>query len=105
MVTTPWSLAHIADVAGACRVCMKKREPGSSEWAQLEDAGSLTVAEYVEAMRRGSQGCYLFDWSLPLFCPRLAQEITIPKYFANDFLQRVGQGWYDGDHGLRCFLT
>lgn len=27
-------------------------------------------------------GLYLFDWSLPVHCPKLAQELTIPKYFA-----------------------
>ena len=32
---------------------------------------------------------YLFDWSLPLFAPELATELIIPKYFANDFLQRT----------------
>lgn len=35
---------------------------------------------------------YLFDWSLPLHCPELARELTIPSYFAGDFLQRTSPG-------------
>ena len=32
---------------------------------------------------------YLFDWSLPLFCPKLNSEITIPKYFQHDYLKKT----------------
>ena len=35
---------------------------------------------------------YLFDWSLPLHCPELANEMNIPKYFAGDLLQRTPPG-------------
>ena len=30
---------------------------------------------------------YLFDWSLPLFCPELEAEFAVPKYFRRDFLK------------------
>ena len=35
---------------------------------------------------------YLFDWSLPLHCPSLADKLNVPAYFANDFLQRTASG-------------
>lgn len=34
----------------------------------------------------GSQD-YLFDWSLPLHCPALAEQITVPEYFSRDLLK------------------
>lgn len=35
---------------------------------------------------------YLFDWPLPVNCPELVKDLKIPKYFANDFLQRTPSG-------------
>ena len=60
----------------------------SAEWAKLESAGSCTVAEFITSLANEEETRYLFDWSLPLYAPELATELTIPKYFANDFL-----GW------------
>ena len=62
----------------------------SAEWAKLEPAGSCTVAEFVSSLSDREESRYLFDWSLPLYAPELVTELTIPKYFANDFLQRAG---------------
>lgn len=35
---------------------------------------------------------YLFDWPLPIHAPELAQELTIPRYFANNSLQKTPKG-------------
>ena len=61
----------------------------SAEWAKLESAGSCTIAEFITSLSNEEETRYLFDWSLPLYAPELATELTIPKYFANDFLQRA----------------
>lgn len=39
-----------------------------------------------------SQKQYLFDWSLPLYAPELLDSMTIPCFFAQDFLQRLEPG-------------
>ena len=66
---------------------MKRRVPGSVEWAQLEDADTVTVKDHIASLSEQdtlpiSDKTYLFDWSLPLYSPKLAQQLTIPKYFA-----------------------
>ena len=48
---------------------------------------------------------YLFDWSLPLHCPELARELTIPCYFAGDFLQRTPAGSLYQDSWPSLFLS
>ena len=42
----------------------------------------MTVGEHVDRVKEGRTADYLFDWSLPLHCPQLANEITIPEYFS-----------------------
>ena len=59
----------------------------SVEWAQLEDCHSTTVGDFIDSLPAQNtlspeKQTYLFDWSLPIHCPALAQELTIPKYFA-----------------------
>lgn len=68
---------------------LKRQMKDSAEWAKLEPAGSCTVAEFISLLSNKEEDRYLFDWSLPLYAPELVTELTIPKYFANDFLQRV----------------
>ncbi len=48
---------------------------------------------------------YLFDWSLPLSCPGLAQELRIPKYFAGDLLQRTPGGTLYHDSWPSLFIA
>ena len=48
---------------------------------------------------------YLFDWSLPLHCPELAGQLTIPGYFANDFLQRTPPGTLYKDSWPSLFVS
>eukprot|EP00047_Mylnosiga_fluctuans_P006817 m.249306 g.249306 ORF g.249306 m.249306 type:complete len:494 (+) comp16067_c0_seq1:94-1575(+) len=93
LTSSPWSLDSITKVAGDRVVKLRRRHSLSSEWAKLEDGDTMTVRDYVTAIRAGrANGNYLFDWSLPLFCPELAADLAVPKYFANDFLQRTAPG-------------
>lgn len=48
---------------------------------------------------------YLFDWSLPLNCPELTQELSIPEYFAGDFLQRTPTGTLYRDSWPSLFIA
>ena len=48
---------------------------------------------------------YLFDWSLLVNCPDLAKELKIPKYFANDFLQRTPSGSLYRDSWPSLFIA
>ncbi|XP_067671162.1 uncharacterized protein [Haliotis asinina] len=100
MTSAPWTLQHIRDVAGEVKVTLKKTVGGSVEWAGLEEGDTLTVGEYIDQTltprgteRHGEKSLpsvqYLFDWSLPLHCPKLVEELSIPKYFAGDLLQRT----------------
>ena len=48
---------------------------------------------------------YLFDWSLPLHCPELAKQLTIPRYYAGDYLQRTPPGSLYRDSWPSLFLS
>lgn len=60
----------------------------STEWARLEPSVEMSVDEFVSAIEDGTAGAnYLFDWSLPLFCPELLEHFRVPDYFADDYLK------------------
>lgn len=82
----PWTLEHIATVAGGCSVDIKTPVKGSCEWAGLEGDGRVNVCDFIQDK---TPGHYLFDWSLPLYCPQLAEEFTIASCFSDDFLKRT----------------
>ena len=73
--------------AGDCEATVKQSVPGSVEWAGLEQSKSVKVAQFLDSLHCSQD--YLFDWSLPLHCPGLAEELTIPRYFAGEVMFAV----------------
>ena len=64
---------------------VKKLDESSVEWARLEEAETSSVGALIDSLEESlalADKRYLFDWSLPLNCPCLAQQLVIPKYFA-----------------------
>ncbi|CAC5424115.1 JMJD6 [Mytilus coruscus] len=94
MTRVPWTLNHVKEIAGNCTVTLKKPVKQSVEWARLENSLTVQVSTYINQIinNKMDDPLYLFDWSLPINCPPLAEELTIPKYFAGDFLQRTKEG-------------
>lgn len=95
------SLQDIKTHAGDCVVTLKHSVKNSCEWARLENKEKITVSDYIDRIEglddknqldRNTSLGYLFDWSLPIHCPRLVEKIRIPRYFAGDFLQRTSDG-------------
>ncbi|XP_046554523.1 LOW QUALITY PROTEIN: uncharacterized protein LOC124263846 [Haliotis rubra] len=116
MTSVPWTLQHICDVAGEVKVTLKKPVGWSVEWAGLEEGDTVTVGEYMDQTlnprdteRQGKEGLpsmqYLFDWSLPLHCPKLVEELSIPRYFAGDLLQRTNRSSLYQDSWPSLFLA
>lgn len=78
-------------ILGDCVVTLKHSVQKSCEWARLENKEKIPVSDYIDRIeglddksqldRNASPG-YLFDWSLPIHCPRLVEKIRIPRYFA-----------------------
>ncbi|XP_052791172.1 uncharacterized protein LOC128225165 [Mya arenaria] len=92
ITSQPWTLDHVSKVAGECDAPVKKPVKESVKFAHLEDCGTMKVKDIIDSLHGDlphDQQVYLFDWSLPCHCPELAKEITIPKYFAGDLLQRT----------------
>ena len=99
---------------------LRRRDAESIEWAGLEPTtpqAQTTVAEFIDtldALAAEAEPPYLYDWSLPQHC---ADELLhaggfrVPRYFANDLLQRLEPGslyrdaWpslFVGPAGSRC---
>jgi hypothetical protein len=90
IVCEPWTLDHISEIAGSETVSLKKQSKDSIKWAKLEPSVNMSVADFISSVKsRNSENNYLFDWSLPLFCPKLNSEITMPKYFQHDYLKKT----------------
>ena len=79
-------------------VTLKHSVENSCEWARLENKEKTTVSDYIDKIEesdgkmtsdgRKSNG-YLFDWSLPLHCPKLVEKLRIPRYFAGKICKIV----------------
>lgn len=63
---------------------LKKSVKDSVQWARLEDSRVTKVKEFISGIHGNETEEYLFDWSLPEHCPKLAEELTIPKYFGGN---------------------
>jgi hypothetical protein len=108
MVTQPWTFDLIKEVMGSKVAPLKRVVHGSVEWARLEPAGETSVSQFVDSICQDTSSTelrYLFDWSLPLHCPELAKQLTIPRYFGGDFLQRTPPGSLYRDSWPSLFLS
>ena len=87
-----WTLDHIKEIAGNRKVTLKQSCSDSAEWAKLEPSKETTISSFVEEIKNKTSTDYLFDWSLPLFCPELNKEFVIPEYVKHDYLKRTSDG-------------
>ena len=79
---------------GSPSIQLKKLQPESVEWARLEDCKSMTISSFIDGLNLQenqpvTDKTYLFDQSIPIHFPRLAEEIVIPKYFASRYLNII----------------
>ena len=115
----PWTLAHLRRTIGDKRPALRRRDAESIAWAGLEPTtpqAQTTVAEFIDtldALAAEAEPPYLFDLSLPQHCADalLRGGFRVPRYFANDLLQRLEPGslyrdaWpslFVGPAGSRC---
>eukprot|EP00742_Colponemidia_sp_Colp-10_P010022 GILJ01010974.1.p1 GENE.GILJ01010974.1~~GILJ01010974.1.p1 ORF type:complete len:561 (+),score=66.54 GILJ01010974.1:486-2168(+) len=89
-----WDLGFLASTIGHKTAMLKRTIGDSLSWAGLEDAQSMKIHEFIAHLQHKTlpEPLYLFDWLLPVHAPELTAELTIPRYFVNDFLQRVSVG-------------
>ena len=66
---------------GSKKVTLKKQVNSSVEWACLENSETVLVSEFIEKVEKGETKDYLFDWSLPLYCQELSEQLKIPSFF------------------------
>ena len=114
-----FTLAHLRRTIGDKKPVLRRRDAESIEWAGLEPTtpqAQTTVAEFIDtldALAAEAEPPYLFDWSLPQHCADelLRGGFRVPRYFANDLLQRLEPGslyrdaWpslFVGPAGSRC---
>ena len=90
-----WDVGMLADWCGDAPVQLRERASEASygrSWAGLVPLeGETTLRAYLGELQAGqARGRYLFDWSLPLNCPRLLEQttnFTVPSYIAGDLFQ------------------
>lgn len=91
----PWTLEFFRERCNVT-VDLKKRNASLPAWGQLETAGLLPLAEFIDSFRSNAtrRKWYLHDWPLPPNCPAVFgpapyRGFTMPKYFAGDYFQRA----------------
>ena len=97
-----WTFSFLKSVAGQYSVHLRYAHPDSTEWAKLESsAESVTIRDFIESIEEDKVGeseakGYLFDWSLPLYCPELYKDFSVPFYFeeSQDYLKKVDCSLY-----------
>mmetsp|Transcript_4258 Transcript_4258/g.10108 ORF Transcript_4258/g.10108 Transcript_4258/m.10108 type:complete len:546 (+) Transcript_4258:39-1676(+) len=72
----------------------KKVEPKAQmrsygEWGGLVQMGNMTLAEYIDGLNSTTKHLYVHDEPLPGECHRALEDFTMPKYFCNDYMQRM----------------
>ncbi|BFZ03456.1 hypothetical protein BsWGS_06495 [Bradybaena similaris] len=92
MTKSSWNLDFVKSVAGPVKASVKRAIPQSVEWAKLEQCRETTVGEFIDQVQEGQTSNYLFDWSLPIHCPQLAEDLSLPKYFSGNILQKTLPG-------------
>eukprot|EP00040_Diaphanoeca_grandis_P007673 m.41841 g.41841 ORF g.41841 m.41841 type:complete len:551 (+) comp18927_c0_seq1:640-2292(+) len=68
---------------------LKTESKSSSTWAGLAVSRNISISEYIQDLRFGNNHEYLFDYNIQKHCPKLLAHFTVPKYFSQDFLQRI----------------
>ena len=102
MTTTEWDLDHLDAVCGDKMVTPGRYAEDGAGWAALSFDSEIPLSQYIGQLRNGSlvEGYtppgypYVFDWPLPEHCPEIMREFVVPKYFANDFLQRIPRAYH-----------
>lgn len=94
MNTTAWSMEHFRDSCNDEKVWIPKRVYGVQKWGGLDGGELMTVRDFVDNVKRNEtmmtqSGLYVHDLPLPRWCPKVMPEFRVPKYFAQDYLQRI----------------
>ena len=94
MYDEPWTMDWLTENFGSKLVHCSRCAPQSMSWASLESHDLMTIRDFVSVIkdRRVHSGVeakhlYLFDVSLPMHLREMLSCLSIPKYFAHDYLQ------------------
>jgi len=86
-----WTMELLQERCGARYAQVMQRKMGASVWGGVVDSGDMRFGEYLEQANseNGTKGLYVFDVPLLRMCPQLLRGFRMPKYFVQDYLQRV----------------
>ncbi|CAL1530701.1 unnamed protein product [Lymnaea stagnalis] len=105
MTKKPWDFEYIKTKTGSLKVFLKSAVPYSVEWAKLEESRSVLVRDFIDSVQNSETDEYLFDLSLPIHCPHLAEELIIPEYFEDNFLLQTHPGSLYRDSWPSLFIA
>ena len=88
----PWTAEWISRRCGAREAPLFRRLKKAASWANLVEVEPSVqvgrfIADHTSTPAGPLRGGYLHDWSLAAFCPEALANLSIPKYFAGDYLQ------------------
>jgi len=77
-------------LAGNKKIAVTRNDAHRSNELSCATTDVLDLKDYVrEVMEDEAPGSYLYDASIPLKLPSLAEAVRMPKYFAHDYLQKT----------------
>ncbi len=82
---------HILNKCGHLTVEISQYNKNIDTWANLETVRMANMKEFINSKENTSE-IGIFDFELPRKCPEILENyFTVPKYFVQDFFQRVKQ--------------
>ena len=98
-----WSVDRIAAECGGAAATLNRR--GGGKWAGQAAAANTTLGAFLRGGARAEfKDEYLFDWNVQRSCPSLLDGFEVPKYFAQDLLQRLPAGSHYRDYWPSLFV-
>jgi len=79
---------HILNTCGHLSVKISKFNKNIDTWANLETVRTVNMKNFMNSKENTSE-VGIFDYPLPRMCPEMLESWTVPKYFVQDFFQRV----------------
>ena len=79
---------HILNTCGHLTVAISQFNKNIDTWANLETVRTVNMKNFMNSKENTSE-VGIFDYPLPRMCPEMLENWTVPKYFVQDFFQRV----------------
>eukprot|EP01102_Stenamoeba_stenopodia_P002978 TRINITY_DN12912_c0_g1_i1.p1 TRINITY_DN12912_c0_g1~~TRINITY_DN12912_c0_g1_i1.p1 ORF type:complete len:515 (+),score=96.13 TRINITY_DN12912_c0_g1_i1:325-1869(+) len=89
VLKTQWNREYFYNKCKNETVSLQYFDPKSTAWANLRDGRDMPLGDWLDLPKDKINNTMVFDWPLPANCPDTMDDFTMPKYFADDYIQHT----------------